>query len=419
MKRVLLLALCLCALAFPKSQFNSKYTVWQDGEYLIWNLDGNGSVDAAEFCLSLRRANSGIGEPSCRELGEWERDSVSAKYGAWLKQNLEPGVKADYLKARSPMMAAKLQSLEDKIVLAVFKRGGEFQAVIFDETSLAPKAAASVPYTENKVALGDLLAQELFDQRAERRLSKAEREKKAAEPDEFYQETPKADFWGGLSISFSQAPIPLTPYSWYKNKMRSRVKRYRATEDSLSLWNFLEDDAAVFSVYAGMTWFGIFGGEIFYKYSSHDMKIDESDTTYDELSDWRFGMHELGLTLHVTRSFKTTSWLDIAPFFYFGFQYSFLVEDISLKKGVEEPSSAYSTRISFDEVYKGGVIGAGARFVFKEHYALVTRAGISTRGHTESTTPDPNAAASPTTIGEFTVDCFISLGLEYHWTLKR
>ena len=41
----------------------------------------------------------------------------------------------------------------------------------------------------------------------------------------------------------------------------------------------------------------------------------------------------------------------------------------------------------------------------------------SSRGRDIYEAPSPDAGAAPTTIGRFTLDCFVSLGFEYHWTL--
>ena len=68
--------------------FNSRYTLWKDGDILIWNVDKSITIDPKEFCLSLKRFNGGIGEPKCRIFGEWERDSVSVHYANWLSYNL-------------------------------------------------------------------------------------------------------------------------------------------------------------------------------------------------------------------------------------------------------------------------------------------------------------------------------------------
>lgn len=410
--------LLLVSFIFAGEYFSTPYTLWADGDYLLWTPDETLPLSPNEFCQSLKRNNSGIGSPNCREIGEWQRDTISQLYGNWLSKNLGPKINAEQLKARSPMMSAKITSLEDKIVLFLTKENESVKLAIFDETSNAPKTAGSVPFSTNKNILADQIVMTYFDHDANRRLTKAERRKKAEEPDPYFQETKKMDFWVGANVGYSQAEIPLTPHNWYKNKLNSRVKRYRVTKDSLSLWNFLEDEALVLSAYFGATWYGIFGGEIFYKYSGHDVKTDKNDTTYRELDSWKFGIHDIGLTLHVTHSFNTTEWLEISPFAYFGFQYSFLAESIELKKGVKKPSAAYNSRIEFEDVYKGAILGIGSRFLFKKNFGFVVRTGITTRGRSEDTTPDPNAVAEPTIIGGLTVDGFVNAGIEYHWNWK-
>ena len=43
--------------------FDSHWTLWQNADILIWTPDKDPAIDPKEFCLSLRRNNSGIGEP--------------------------------------------------------------------------------------------------------------------------------------------------------------------------------------------------------------------------------------------------------------------------------------------------------------------------------------------------------------------
>ena len=124
--------------------FDSHWTLWQNADILIWTPDKEPPIDPKEFCLSLRRNNTGIGEPKCRLFGEWERDTVASRYATWLSNNMEPGLNAHYLKARHPAMMAKFQTLEDKIVLYIADKGNNLLVAIFDETSSEPKAAGTV-----------------------------------------------------------------------------------------------------------------------------------------------------------------------------------------------------------------------------------------------------------------------------------
>lgn len=395
--------------------FDSKWTLWQNADILIWNVNKDLPIDPREFCLSLRRTNTGIGEPKCRTLGEWERDSVAIRYGSWLSMNMEPGLTSGHLKARHPAMSAKIQSVEDKIVLFIADKGNELQIAIFDETSSEPRAAGTVQKKADKIALGDDIAGTFFDRNTTRRLSKEERAKKLTEPDDYYKEVPNFRAWAGISAGYAQAPIPLTPSNWYRSHTRSRVKNYRITKDSVSLWNFIDDSTPLFTLYVGGTWYGFIGGEIFYRYSNHDVKIDERDSVYKELDHWSFSQHEVGLNVMFSRSFDPFKWLDIHAFAFLGFQYSFYSEDIDVKSSVKKPSRAYDSRIRFEDAYKGALLGFGGQFVVLDHYGFSIRTGISSRGRDIYTEPSPDAAAEPTTIGASTIDWFISFGLEYHW----
>ncbi len=396
-------------------EFNNHPTMWKDADVLIWTTDQDPVIDPREFCLSLKRNNTGIGEPKCRLLGEWERDTIAIRYAQWLNANMEPDLKPEYLRARHPSMMAKFQTLEDKIVLFVAKNGNKVNIALFDETASEPKAAGSILLSPDKISMGDAIASTYFSGTAKRRLTKEERKKMQTEPDEYYQEVPEFTGWAGIGLGYSQAHIPLTPYSWYRHKVNSRVKNYRVTKDSVSLWNFIDDSTPVASLYVGGTWYGFIGLELIYRYSYHEVKTDDRDTVYQELSHWGFSQHEIGLSAMLSKNYKTLNWLDIAPFFFLGFQYSFYTEDIALKDHVKEGSYSYESRIKFEEAYKGALFGIGSHFVMFKHYGIGLRTGISSRGREMYSDPSPDAAAEPTIIGGFTADWFISAGLEYHF----
>ena len=250
--------------------FDSKWTLWQNADILIWTPDKEAALDPKEFCLSLRRYNSGIGEPKCRLFGEWERDTVAMRYATWLSNNIEAGLEPHHLKARHPAMMAKFQTLEDKIVLYVADKGNHLLIAVFDENSSEPQAAGTVIKTPDKIAQGDEVANAFFGHHTKRRLTKEERLKMESEPDDLYKETPTFRSWAGISAGYAQAQIPLTPSSWYRRHIRSRVGDYRVTKDSVSLWNFMDDSTPLFTLYAGGIWFGFIGGEISKEASDDD-----------------------------------------------------------------------------------------------------------------------------------------------------
>lgn len=414
---LLSLFLCTVSVAAKDIYFDSKWTLWQDADILIWTTEKESPIDPKEFCLSLKRNNSGIGSPKCRLLGEWERDSVAMRYASWLKNNMDPSLDASYLKSRHPAMAAHFQELEDKIVLFIADQGDYLQIAIFDETAHEPKTAGSILKKPDKIALGDDIASAFFNRYTKRRLSKEERLKRDTEPDDLYKETPSFRTWIGISAGLAQAQIPFTPDNWYKRKVNSRVRNYRITRDSVSLWNFIDDSTPLFTLYAGGIWFGFIGGEIFYRYSKHDVKTDDKDPIYKELDHWYFSQHEVGLNVLISHTYSPLKWMDLHLFTFLGFQYSFYSEDIELKSNIKKPSKEYETRVEFEDAYKGALLGIGTQCVFLQHYGISIRTGVSSRGRDVYTEPSPDAAAEPTTIGASTIDWFISFGLEYHWSL--
>lgn len=398
--------------------FKNKYTLWKDGEILIWSPDPNIPLIPHEFCLSLKRANSNIGNPTCRLAGEWQRDSLTNLYAHWLKQNIESEIPAPLLRARNQNAIEKFYQLEDKILLFVTQRNDSLLALLFDESSATPQAGGFVSLSENAVTNGDAIAKLFFKGSTERRLSKEERDSNRVAPNAYYAPVPRFHSWAGIALGYNQAKIPFTPDSWYKNKLNSRVKNYRETRDSLSLWNFLDDSTPLFTLYAGGTWYGMIGGELFFRYSRHDVKTDTKDTIYKELDYWYYNRYEIGLNIHVMHRFHTTSFLDILPYAALGFNYSIFSENIDIKSGHKPASNAYERRIKFKDFYKGPLFSIGSHFVFLDHYGLDLRAGIESRGYSVDSGSSVDAVSEPTVIGGSTIDCFISLGLEYHFSIR-
>ena len=396
--------------------FREPFTLWQDPEILIWTPDSAAAVDPKEFALSLKRNNSGIGSPSVRIAGEFERDSSAVLYAAWLKINLLPAMPPELLKARDAKMQSRLSTVEDKYVLFMAKSGNTLKLALFDETSYSPKVAGSLPLTNDKIALGDAIAEMLFSGSTNRRLTKEERKKKAVEPNEYYSKLPTFRGFFGVAGGYTQAQIPLTPDSWYKRKLNSKIKNYRNTQDSLSLWNFIEDSSPLLNVYAGGTWYDFIGTEIFFRFSEHDAKIDEKDTIYNELDYWKYYRFEIGLSLMLSYRFPVNKYVTLVPHGSLGFIYSFLSESIDTKDGYKA-SGAYKARIEFKDFYKGAILSLGMRTILLDHYGIDLRAGIAGRGRILDREPSVDAVAEPTVIGGSTIDCFIQLGLEYHWSL--
>ncbi len=420
MKRLFLILAAACFFAgavFAEDvYFREPFTLWQDPEILVWTPDSAAPIDPREFSLSLKRNNSGIGSPSVRIAGELERDSSAILYAVWLKNNLLPGIPAELLKAREAKMQSRLSAIEDKYILYMTRNGNTLTVALFDETSYSPKAAGSLPFNSDKVALGDAIAEMFFGGSTNRRLTKEERAKKAVEPNEYYSKIPTFRGFFGVAGGYTQAQVPFTPDSWYRRKLNSKIKNYRNTQDSLSLWNFIEDSSPLLNVYAGGTWFDFIGSEIFLRFSEHDAKIDEKDTVYNELDDWKFYRFEVGLSLMLSYRFPIHKNVTLVPHGSLGFIYSFLSESIDTKSGYKA-SGAYKARIEFKDFYKGAVLAVGMRTILLDHYGIDLRAGLAGRGRILDREPSVDAVAEPTVIGGSTIDCFIQLGLEYHWSL--
>lgn len=405
----------LAAWAAPVQEVDrTPYVTWKDAEVLIWSTAGEQPFPTSEFCLALRRANTGIGNPTCREAGDWQRDSAANLYAAWLRNNLFTDTRTSLLRARSPLVSAKLRGLVDQMLLFTTVRNDTLWTVLFEGESSEPKTIGYSLATADPISRADAVAQAWFSGPAERRLTAAERQSAAQAPDPFYGEKPSYDSWAGIAYGYSQAQIPLTPASWYHNTLASRIKNYRNVRDSLSAWNFITDDSPLLSLYGGATFFGFIGFELSGRYTQHTAKIDPTDAIYAELDHWDFNRYEFALSFHLTRAYALPYQLETQPHFSMGFLYSVLSEDIALRSGLTA-SEPYKNRVQFESFYRGGMASIGNRLVFRKKIALDLRTGFASRGRSLDREPSPDAVAEPTLIGGATFDGFVQAGLEYHW----
>jgi len=382
--------------------------VWKDGEFLLWSY-GEKRISAADFCFALRYENEKIGNPSCYEAGGWERDTVVSLYAKWLNTNLDTRLKAEDLRPRNPHVVERLRSLKDRNLLFSTAKDNKLWVLLFDETSSAPIEITTFPLSMDSSKIAGKIANNWFDGTPKIRLSDSERAAKQREPDKYFAEQPMHDFWIGISTGWSRAKVPLTPNSWYKNTLDSKIKNYRdVKKDSISVWRFIEDSSPVYGVYIGGSIYDFIGLEFEFRRSSHKAKIDESDIIYKELSHWKFNRYEFLLSLVFMKVFMPIAQIEIEPNASASFIYSFFTEDIALKNNVTG-SDSYENRFEFEDYYSGVALNFGLRTAFFKNYAVNLRTGIANRGTTVTTRR---------AIGSSTTDVYAMAGLEYHFRWK-
>jgi len=376
---------------------------WKDGEFLLWSY-GKAYVAPGDFCFALRYENEKIGNPTCVSAGDWERDTTVMLYAKWLNINLNTRLDPGDLRPRNHHVTERLRTLKDKSLLYSTIRGDSVWFLLFDETSLDPVKISVFSVKEDSVKITRKIASSWFGKTPERRLSDAERLAKEKEPDAYFAPQPKHDFWFGLGTGWSRAKIPLTPDSWYRSKLNSKVKGYRDVRDSSSVWNFLKDSSPIYSAYIGGSLYDFIGLEFEFRHSTHNVKIDETDEIYNELSSWDFNRYEFLLSLIFMKAYMPNKHIEIKPYTSLGFFYSKYSENIELKEG-EAGSYDFNNRFEFESYYRGVALTLGLRTAFFQNYAINLRTGIMNR---------VPVSATEKPIGRSTTDGFISAGLEYH-----
>jgi len=379
------------------------HDVWKDGEFLLWS-HGKLHISPADFCFALRYENEKIGNPNCYEAGDWGRDTTASLYAKWLNTNLDTRLAPEDLRPRNPHIIERLQSLRDRNLLFSTVKDNQLWFLLYDETSMEPKEIAIFPLSMDSAKIARKIASDWFGSTPRTRLSDSERAAKQKEPDEYFAEQPMYDVWLGIGTGWSRAKVPLTPNSWYKNKLNSRIKNYRDVRDSTSAWHFIEDSAPFYSAYIGGSLYDFIGLEFEFHRSSHKAKIDSS-TAYDELSHWTFNRYELLLSLVFMTVFMPHPQIEIEPYASASVIYSIFSEDIALKDG-EPGSENYRERFEFESYYRGVALNFGLRTAFFKNYALNLRTGIANRG---------TSMVVQNVIGSSTTDAYVAAGLEYHF----
>ncbi|MCL2282188.1 MAG: hypothetical protein FWC26_02610, partial [Fibromonadales bacterium] len=240
--------------------------VWKDGEFLLWNY-GKQHFSPADFCFALRYQNEKIGNPNCYAAGDWERDTTASLYAKWLNANLSSGLNAEELRPRNPHVIERLQSLRDRNLLFCTVIDNQVWVLLFDETSSEPKEIAVLPLSMDSAKVAGKIASDWFGGTPRVRLSDSERAAKQKEPDEYFAEQPMHDVWLGILAGAGRAKVPLTPSSWYKNTLNSRIKNYRDVRDSTSAWSFVDDSSPFYGAYIGGSVYDFIGLEFEFHHS--------------------------------------------------------------------------------------------------------------------------------------------------------
>ncbi|GHV14259.1 hypothetical protein AGMMS49938_10080 [Fibrobacterales bacterium] len=417
------LAITFFILALQQFVYAATPTVWQNGEFYIWNY-GQPFASPNDLCFFLRYENEKIGNPQCYNAGDWERDTIAANYAKWLNKNLDTRLAASDLKPRNQHISKRLGELKDKSLIFSSIRNDTLWLLLFTETANEPQKIANFPLIvyPNKADSTEILkkiANDWFGKSPQIRLTDSEREQMAKEPDAYFAKQPQNDFWFGISAGLNRAKIPLTPNSWYKNKLNSKVKNYRepTNNDSNSAWSFIKDDTPLFTAYIGGSIYDFIGLEFGVRYSSHNVKVDNSQTIYDNLDYWYFNRYEFMLEFELMHSFLPHKYVEIKPHASFDVLYSILSENISLKDETIHSAGTdyyYNNRFQFENYYRGVSLTLGVRTAIFTNYAIDIRTGLVYRGRSNVIVPSGDAAPEPTVIGNSTTDGFISAGLEYH-----
>jgi len=385
--------------------------VWQDGEFLLWSY-GKRYISTTDFCFALRYENEKIGNPTCYEAGDFERDTTVSLYAKWLNTNLDTRLAPEDLRPRNVHVVDRLSKLKDNNLIFSTTKNDKVWFLLFDETSSDPKRIATFPLTQDSAKIARKLASDWFGGKPQRRLSDSEREAKAKEPDEYFAEQPMYDVWIGAGLGHTQAKVPLTPNNWYNHKLNSKIKNYRDVDDSTSVWFFIKDSSPIYRAYIGGSLYDFIGLEFEFRRSSHSAKVDESDfdtlgvSIYKELDHWDFNRYELLLSLEFMRVFMPIPQIEIEPHASASIIYSFFTEDIDFKgKPGTEAYNSYKARFKFESHYTGVALNLGLRTAFFKNYAVDFCAGLANRG---------TSIVTREVIGSSTYDAYIAAGLEYH-----
>lgn len=401
----------LSALAAWSNQvFTTPYNLYSGGEIVVIAMDTSLQISVHDLCAEIVRGRPDALPLRCRIGDEWLRDSVTLNYLRWLQQNAAQKMEPQLLRARDPAVAARLQEVQERHIITLASRNDTSWVILFHGEISEPAALHYFAGLTNP----SQLARTLFRRKVEPLPTAEQKAFARTQPDSYFEEAPPFLGWVGTSTGISQATVPLTPRSWYRSTLQNQLENFRYISDSSSAWNFVEDEALLNGLRVGGIWHGFIGAELFVLHSRHGVKYSRADTNHSRILDWHYDRWEIGLVGILTKPYAISPQWDLSPQGFVGFNYSFNRETFAVQDPRPEMANL---RLQLEPYYKGAIAAIGARLQWKKMVGLDVRTGISSRGRTVKQDPGMQASDSETIAGAFTLDYFLTAGLQ--WTFRK
>jgi hypothetical protein len=411
MKNLILILLffpVLC-LSYTKVFQSQEIPYYQDSEIILISESGLELPNLSKLCQELKNKYPESGNYRCRSGEDLLRDTLNSIYFNWLALNLNSSVQAAWLEARNPKVIQNLQSIQESYLIHAHQSNGFLWLSLFHGGQKGPVAL----YKFNSLGVSqglDQLINNIFRGSPRRILTPAEKLEAASRPDDYFRNQLPLDYYAGFSLGHTSADYFLLPDSWNTSARKNQVRNFRENSDSLSTWNWMEDESPLYTARLGISYARFIGATLVLKSSSHKVKYTRDSLT-SPIQDWSYNRYEVGLNTFLGHPIFLNDWAEVSARVLLGFHYSLPVETFDYKGSL--PAAA-KNRFELENIYKGASAGIVLHSLFNERWGLYFETGIAGRGKTQDKDPSATEADTPQIIGGSTLDYFTSIGFEYN-----
>lgn len=393
------------------------YPLYNGGQILLLTPENKLPFSVQDFCREIQKINPGDPAIRCRLAGEWARDTLVRNYLYWLKANLRPDLGEREILARDSAVRARLRSLGNEYLLILLS-GVSNDGFDASDYALLYTSGNTTPSLVIRYANGTLktvssvVIEDFFARQRVRMPTADEAEAARQAPNRYYQEQSVLDWYVGAGGGYTAANHPLTPRSWSGHETQETPVRYGEVADSISAWNWLEDQSRLLLLEGGVLYNRIIGGDLRVAYSRHSVKYDAKDSIHDPIQNWYYDRLELSILLKMGKTFYPAATLEIMPYGFLGYLYSFPIETFE----IEDPAPDIAdNRFKLENSYSGGLVGIGLRTTWNGMLGISLKSGLAARGLPSKSGSTITSGQTPQTEAQRTIDYFTTFSIFWNW----
>ena len=335
-----------------------------EAEILLLDSD----LNMAQLSQDLNILRPDLKGAQIRYPGELMRDTLVAEYVQWYQANYHPATPTKLLESRVDHVNQVLTELWGAYLLIPHKKDGETYLSLFIKGDRYPQFTRVKPDSK---PLSTWISENLFDEKAVRRLSHEERAQELALPAAEYYEEVKLDRF--IAIGLGQ----------HKSVSRSNPPPFKSfyqpsTKDTSDILTWSQISSPLYQVSLGWNVAELFGGGFMAKYSSLAMNYESK--TNPGVQIWHYDRYEFGIFGTIGKTYYLSPNWSVYPHGYLSFQYIIFDEEFKIL----EDTPASLLRVKLHTI--NGASGAlGFKTLYKRQFGVDIQWGLN---HASGKSPD-------------------------------